>query len=141
MHVAASKSSDKIIAAKIGIPLARVKRGRKMLEKHFLDLSYTMNLDSLGHRRVDFFIATQKGLAHSIAKKLLKMNEVVYVSSSIGQPTIDLRAELIVKDNGQLLELLEQVKGMDGVRDIVWSEIVRVVGHKGSVPSEIIDNF
>lgn len=39
------------------------------------------------------------------------------------------------------VELLEQAKGMAGVRDIVWSEIVRVVGHKGSVPSEIIDNL
>jgi len=46
-----------------------------------------------------------------------------------------------VKDNFVLLDLLEKIKGMDGVRDVVWSEIVNVVGRKISIPSSIIDRF
>jgi hypothetical protein len=30
---------------------------------------------------------------------------------------------------------------MDGVKDVVWSEIVSVVGRKISIPSSIIDRF
>lgn len=143
LHVAASSSSssslNRIIANKLGLPLSVVKSRRNRLEKNFLELFYVMNLESFGYRRVDFLISTQNGTSPTIANELLKVKEVVSVGRSIGQPTIDLRAELIVKDNGQLLELLEQVKAMNGVRDVVWSEIIKVVGNKGSVPPRIID--
>ena len=138
-HVTASNGLDKMIATKLGIPLVVVEKQRKLLEKHFLDNFYAMNLTSFGYKRVDFLIATQRGLTVSVGKKLMKIKEVVYVGRSIGEPTIDLRAEVIIKGNGQLLELLEQVKAMDGVKDVVWSEIVQIVGRKGSVPPEIID--
>jgi len=109
------------------------------VEKQHLESWYSMNVAGVGHKRVDFLIATGRGRTVPIARKLLKVKEVVSVSRSIGQPTIDLRAELIVKDNAQLLELLEQVKGIDGIRNVVWSEVIHVVGKKGSVPPEIID--
>lgn len=142
LHVDASSSSsslNRIIANKLEIPLSVVKSRRNRLEKNFLELLYVMDLESFGYRRVDFLISTQKGMSLTIANKLLKVKEVVSVGRSIGEPTIDLRAELIVKDNGQLLELLEQVKAMSGVRDVVWSEIIKVVGNKGSVPPHIVD--
>jgi hypothetical protein len=66
---------------------------------------------------------------------------VVYVGRSIGEHTIDLRAEVIVKDNSELLGLLELVKAMDSVKDVIWSEIVDVIGKKRSVPSSIIDKL
>lgn len=137
-HVA-SDGSDKMIAKKLAIPIADVKICRKKLEANFLKILYVMHLVGLGRRRIDFFIATNKGLTVPISKSLMKIKNVVTVGRSIGEPTIDLRAELIVKDNGQLLELLEQVKGMKGIEEVVWSEIVQVMGDKGSVPSSIID--
>lgn len=127
------------MATKLGIPVAAIEKRRKLFETHFLELFYLMNIEIFGFKRIDFLIATEKGLSVPIAKKLLKIKQVVYVGRSIGEPTIDLRTELIVTGNGQLLELLEQVKAMDGVKDVVWSEIVEVVGSKGSVPPEIID--
>lgn len=137
-HIA-SDDSDKAIASKLGISKMLVKERRNLLETNYLQLLYIMRLADLGQRRIDFFIATQDGFTNAIAKTLLKLKNVVSVAQSIGAPTIDLRVELIVKDNGQLLELLEQVKSMKGVRDVVWSEIVRITGYKGSVPSDIID--
>ena len=76
-----------------------------------------------------------------IAKELLKRDEVVYVGSSIGEHTIDLRAEVIIRDNSELLNLLELVKAMPSVRDVVWSEIVEVLGRKTSIPPSIIDRL
>jgi hypothetical protein len=52
-----------------------------------------------------------------------------------------LRIETIVKDNASIFDLLEKIKAMDGVRDVVCNEIVTVVGKKISIPSSIIDRI
>jgi len=80
-------------------------------------------------------------MVNAVAKKLLDINEVTYVGKSIGGHTIDLRIETIVKDNASILDLLEKIKAMDGVRNVVWNEIVTVVGRKISIPSSIIDRI
>jgi hypothetical protein len=80
-------------------------------------------------------------MVNAVAKKLLDINEVTYVCKSIGEHTIDLRIGTIVKDNASILDLLEKIKAMDGVRDVVWNEIVTVVGRKISIPSSIIDRI
>ena len=50
---------------------------------------------------------------------LLSMNQVTAVGKSIGEHTIDLRVETIVKDNHEILDILEKLKAMDGIRDAV----------------------
>ena len=137
--------SDRIssheLAAKLGLPRTTIQRRRNYLEKHFLEFAYSLKLHELGYRRVDLLIYTGGGDTIRIANKLLEREEVVYVGRSIGEHTIDLRAEVIVKDNAQLLDLLEEVKAMPSVKDVIWSEIVKIVGQKRSVPSTIIDNI
>jgi hypothetical protein len=49
---------------------------------------------------------------------------------SIGEHTIDLHFEVFVKDNGVLLNLLEDVKAMKGVRADVWTEVVEAIERK-----------
>ena len=90
---------------------------------------------------MDLLIYTGGGNTVNIARKLLDRDEVVYIGQSIGEHTIDLRAEVIIKDNSQLLDLLEEVKAMPNVKDVVWSEIVRIIGKKRSVPSSVIDGI
>jgi DNA-binding Lrp family transcriptional regulator len=133
-------SSDQL-AKKTGLPRSTIQRRRIMLEKRFLQLDYKLKLEELGFRRVDFLISTQWGLTVSIGLALLKRNEVVYVGRSVGQHTIDLKAELIIKTNAELLDMLEIVKSMEGVRAVEWTEIVETIGQKKSIPSEIIDRM
>ena len=61
------------------------------------------------------------------------------MGKSLGQYTIDLRADAIVKDNGQILDLMEGMEALDGIKNVVWSEVVKAVGKKNSVPSHIVD--
>ena len=126
---------------KLEISLTTLQRRRKRLEKEFLDEDYTLLLNKFGWRRVDFFISTSDGKTDALANDLLSMNQVTAVGKSIGEHTIDLRVETIVKDNHELLDILEELKAMDGIRDAVWSEIVGTVGNKMSVPSYIIDRL
>jgi DNA-binding Lrp family transcriptional regulator len=133
------KRSALFLSKKLGIPQTTIQRRRKRLEKEFLQSSFTLNLEKFGYRRVDLLIYTRNGKTDSVAEELLEKEEVTYVGKSIGEHTIDLRVEIIIKDNGELLNILEKVKSMDGVNDVVWSEIVQVVGRKRSIPSKIID--
>ena len=103
--------------------------------------SYSLNLEKFGGRRVDLLIYTRNGKTNSVAKQLLENEEVTYVGKSIGEHTINLRVEIIIGDNAELLDILEKVKAMEGVQDAVWSEIVKVVGRKTSVPSRVIDSL
>jgi Lrp/AsnC family transcriptional regulator for asnA, asnC and gidA len=135
------RSSSVLLSKKLGIPKSTIQRRRKRLEKEFLQLSYSLNLEKFGWRRIDLLIATRYGKTSSVAKQLLSNEEVTYVGKSIGEHTIDLRAEIIIKDNAQLLDVLEKVKAMEGVEDTIWSEIVEIVGRKRSIPSKIIDQL
>jgi DNA-binding Lrp family transcriptional regulator len=133
--------SSRVLEEKLGIPRSTIQRRRKHLEKTYLQHRYSLNLENLGYRRVDLLVYTGGGATSAIAHELLKRDEVVSVGRSIGEHTIDLRAEVIIKDNSELLGLLELVKGMTSVRDVIWSEIVDVIGQKRSVPSSIIDKL
>ena len=129
------------ISKELGVPITTIRRRRKRLESEFLKSYYVLDIEKFGWRRVDFFISVKNGKINSVANKLMDIDEVTYVGKSIGEHTIDLRVESIVKDNIILLDLLEKIKGMDGVNDVVWSEIVSVVGRKKSIPSSIIDKL
>jgi DNA-binding Lrp family transcriptional regulator len=129
------------LAQRLRLPRSTIERRRGHLEEGYLSIAYTLNLRNLGYRRVDLLIYTGGGSTTAIANELLKLDEVVSVGRSIGEHTIDLRAEVIVKDNSELLGLLELVKAMEGVKDVVWSEIVDVMGAKRSVPAAVIDKL
>lgn len=133
--------STKSMSAKLGIPVTTVRRRRKRLERDFLKIHYVLDIEKFGWRRVDFFISIRHGMINTVASKLMSLNDITYVGKSIGEHTIDLRVESIVKDNTVLLDLLEKIKEMEGVEDVLWSEIVSIVGQKISIPSSIIDKI
>jgi len=133
--------SSKSLSLKLGLPITTVRRRRKRLESKFLKLHYVLDIEKFGWKRVDFFISIRNGMVNAVANKLLDSDEVTYVGKSIGEHTIDLRVETIVRDNASILDILEKIKAMDGVQDVVWSEIVSVVGKKISIPSSIIDKI
>lgn len=133
--------STKSMSAKLGIPVTTVRRRRKRLERDFLKIHYVLDIEKFGWRRVDFFISIRHGMINTVASKLMSLNDITYIGKSIGEHTIDLRVESIVKDNNVLLDLLEKIKEMEGVEDVLWSEIVSIVGQKISIPSSIIDKI
>jgi DNA-binding Lrp family transcriptional regulator len=139
-----SSTGDKTslsLSKKLDIPLTTLQRRRKRLEKEFLEDASTLLLNKFGWRRVDFFISTSGGKTDALANDLLSMNQVMAVGKSIGEHTIDLRVETIVKDNHEILDLMETLEAMEGIRGVVWSEIIKTVGNKMSVPSHIIDRL
>ena len=124
------------LSEQLGIPLSTVQRRRKRLESEYLIKHYSLDPMKFGYRRIDLLIYTEGGGTIEIGKELLERDEVTYAARTIGEHTIDLRVEVFVKDNGILLNLLEDVKAMKGVRDVVWTEVVETIGRK-SPPNHI----
>ncbi len=75
----------------------------------------------------------------AIGKELLRRDQVAYVARTIGQFTIDLRVEVFVQSSDELVNLIEEVKAMDGVRDLIWSEVVQIVGRKNHISTETLE--
>jgi DNA-binding Lrp family transcriptional regulator len=118
------------ISQKLGVPLSTVQRRRKRLEDEYLIRHYSLDPIKFGFRKIDLLIYTKGGGTIDIGKELMKREEVTYAARTIGEHTIDLRVEVFVKDNGVLLNLLEDVKAMKGVRDLVWTEVIETIGRK-----------
>ena len=118
------------LSEQLGISLSTVQRRRKMIEDAYLIRNYSIDPLKFGYRKVDLFMCTESGETMNVGKSLLKLEKVTCVARTIGEHTIDLRIEVLVKDNVELLNLLEYVKGMKGVRDAVWTEVVETIGGK-----------
>jgi DNA-binding Lrp family transcriptional regulator len=129
------------ISRKLEIPLTTVQRRRKRLEGEYLEVSYSLRLDKLGWRKAQLLVSTEKGRTGHVGKELLNHDSITRVSKSIGEHTIDLHAESVFKNNKELLDVIEWVKSVEGVRDVVWTEPVEMVGKNGAIQYAIIDKF
>ncbi len=133
--------SSKALSEKLGIPETTVQRRRKRLENEILSVNYALDLDKFGWHRVDFFIASEKGKTMSVAKQLLKNDQIVFVGRSIGEKEVDLHVQAILHGNGDIVQMIDHLGAIDGVSDVTWNEVVEVVGRKSSVPHSIIDRL
>ena len=120
--------SSSEVSKRLGVPTSTVQRRRKRLEKEYITASYSLNSKNFGLRDVDLLIATERGATLQVGKELLKRPDISRVASMLGEHAINLRAEALVVSNAELLRLLDQVKAIDGVRDVLWCEVVETIG-------------
>jgi DNA-binding Lrp family transcriptional regulator len=118
------------ISEQFGVSISTVQRRRKRLEDTYFIRNYSLDPKKFGYRRIELLINTIGGTTIDIGMELLKREEVTSAFRTLGERAIDLRVEAFVKDNAALLNLIEQVKAMRGVRDVVWTEVIEPVGMK-----------
>lgn len=133
---------SKALATKLGVPATTVQRRRKRLEQAgILKTSYGADPKCFGWHNVDYLVSTSCGRTMEIAKKLSGMKQVVSITRTIGQPTIDLRVETVLRDNQEILNTLETIKGIKGVTDAVWTEAMECVVDKAPIPVYLVDDM
>ncbi len=123
------------LSQQLDVPVSTIQRRRKRLEEKFLVKHYSLDPMKFGYRRIDLLIYTEGGTTIDIARELLKREEVTSVFRTAGEHTIELLVEVYIKENLVLLDLVEQVKAMKGVRDVIWIEITETIG--GNSPPRI----
>ena len=128
--------SSNQLSQKLRIPMSSITRTRRRLEQSYVSKQYSLDPTKFGWRRIDLLIYVDGGKATGIGKSLLKQKEVTYVARMVGEHTIDLRIEIILKDYVMLLNLIEKIKAMNGVREVIWTEVVQTIGTKS--PSNLV---
>jgi hypothetical protein len=124
------KVSSQELSRKLKVSIGSVQEQRMRLEKTCLIQDYSLDQTKFGWRRIDLLIHTVGSATMSIGKALLKRKEVTYVARMIGEHTIDLRVEVLIRNYAELLNLIEEMKAIRGVRDVVWSEAVETIGRR-----------
>ncbi|MGA7043793.1 MAG: Lrp/AsnC family transcriptional regulator [Nitrososphaeraceae archaeon] len=121
------------IASKYKAPLSTVQRRKARLENSILKKNYQINTRELGWRIADLFLSVEKGRSEELAKKILDSNGnnniILNTSLRIGNPEINVSAQVLYKGSEELLEIIESVKAMPYVKNVDWSETVKVVGN------------
>ena len=130
--------SSQILSEKIWTSRRGSQRRRQELAEDYMMIAYSSVFEKHGWRQVEILVSTGGGRTLAIGKELLKREEVAYVARTIGQFTIDLRVEVFVRSGGELYRLVEEVKAMKGVKDLVWTEVVDVVGRKHQISRQTL---
>lgn len=116
------------IAEKHHEALSTIQRRRARLEQSLVKRAYTIDITKLGWRLADLSISVQKGVAKKIAQELVssRRNNVIVATLRIGDPIVDIMANVFYKDSQELHELIESVKAIPNVTHVEWSEIVEM---------------
>jgi hypothetical protein len=130
--------ASRLLSEKLGIVPTTIPPTSEEWGKGYLSISYSSTLEKYGWRQIEFLISTTGGRTMAIGKELLKREDVAYVARTIGQFNIDLKAEVFVRSNDDLINLIEEVKAMRGVKELIWSEIIEVVGRTNHIPAETL---
>lgn len=114
------------IANKHHEALSTIQRRRTRLEQTLIKRNYTIDIRQLGWRTADLAISVQKGVAKQTANELVRTRKdnVIVASLRIGDPVVDIMADVFYRDSQELHDLIESVKAMPNVIHVEWSEVV-----------------
>jgi Lrp/AsnC family transcriptional regulator for asnA, asnC and gidA len=102
------------VAAAVGLSEAAVRqRVQRMVDSGTLQIVGVTNPLSLGLRRMAMIGVRTAGPTDDIAKTLQAMPDIDYLVITAG--SFDLMCEVVVGDDGQLLDLTNRIRGVDGV--------------------------
>src|SRR5918911_1322659 len=121
------------LSKKLDIPLSTLQRRRARIENDILKRNYTFNYKAFGGRVGDLIVSVDKGKSREVAQALLKKykNNIVSCDTRINSMH-NVAARIIYKDTDELFEIIENIKTMDYVTGVSWSEMVEVIGDNNS---------
>jgi DNA-binding Lrp family transcriptional regulator len=125
--------SSLTLAKRLDIPLSTLQRRRIRIEKAILKKTYTINYKAFGARVGDLIVNVDKGKSDEVAQNILRKykNNVVYCHTRIDL-VHSVLAHVIYKNTEELYYLIEDIKGMEYVNGISWSEMVNIIGDNNS---------
>ena len=125
--------SSLTLADRLDIPLSTLQRRRIRIEKAILKKTYTLNYKAFGARVGDLIVNVDKGKSDEVAQNILRKykNNVVYCHTRIDL-VHSVLAHVIYKNTEDLYYLIENIKAMEYVNGLSWSEMVNVIGDNNS---------
>jgi len=138
----AGRVSSLKLSRDLDIPLSTVQRRRRRLEELFLEASYELKVEKFGWRKATLFLSTEKGLTSSVASDLLTWKgSILSVYRTMGSNEIDLEVQYVFRQNTELLNMIEKVRTINGVKNVTWNEAIEVVGVNPNEFESILDSY
>lgn len=135
-------TSSLMLSRELDIPLSTVQRRRKKLESDFLEFYYLPKVEKLGWHTALVFISLNSGTANVVGKELLSWEDsVMRVARTMGDERTDLVAEVVFRDNKNLLDICDSIKSIPSVRSIFWTELVAEIGKNTACFESMIDSI
>lgn len=123
--------ANKEIAIRLKIPLSTIqRRTRKLIESGIISMRAEINLQMMGVKKGNIHVYLHDGNIDQLARKIGTINAIDSVEVHIGNS--DLIANVLYTDSKQLLQTISDIKRLEGVHKIVWSEEVYNVRNNNS---------
>ena len=111
------------ISQKLSIPLSTIqRRTRKLFEKEIISTKVELNYEKLGYKRGLLHIYLKKGQLDKIGKLIVEKCGILSVSVHVRNS--DLVALFVYRDSKDLIETMTNIKEIEGVERVLWSEEV-----------------
>jgi len=123
---AKEKLSVLSIAKELDIPMTTVQRRRKKLESEILDCRYTLQHEKFGLRKMTLLISINKGTPMAVGRLLLNQEGIISVTRIIGANNANLKADVLFRDNAQLVNIIDNIKSLPNVEHVTWTETIEV---------------
>ena len=98
------------------------RRTRKLFEKERISTKVELNYEKLGYKRGLLHIYLKKGQLDKIGKTVVEKRGMLSVSVHVGNS--DLVALFVYRDSKDLIETMTNIKEIEGVERVLWSEEV-----------------
>lgn len=112
---------NKQISSTVGIPLSTIQRRvKKLFEKGFIESKNQINFTKFGFKPGCIHIYLHDGNIDTILEKVAKLKGVTSLEVHIGNS--DIICDVVYRDGRELLDIITNIKKMEGVEKTVWSE-------------------
>ena len=119
----ATGNDNKMISAKVMVPLSTIqRRTRKLFQKELITSKVELNYDKLGLKRGLVHIYLSNGCLDKIGQQVANKKGITCVSVHVGNS--DLVCTYICQSSDDLIRILSEVRSIEGVNRVVWSEEV-----------------
>jgi DNA-binding Lrp family transcriptional regulator len=140
--------SNKKIALQAKSPLSTIQRRiRKLFENDYVIKRNEMNHKKLGLRKVYLLISLKGDFSTPIAQKISNIRGITFIALVTGG--IDILCICIFKDTDNLFKIIENVRAIERVDKVTWSEEVSTIpikegglqDHEGQIDENLKDNL
>lgn len=119
-------SDNKLISTKMMVPLSTIqRRTRKLFQKELINSKFELNYNRLGLKRGLIHIYLSNGCIDKIGQQVANKKGITCVSVHVGNS--DLVCTYVCQSSDDLVRILSEVRSIDGVNRVVWSEEVYTI--------------
>ena len=115
--------ANKEISNRLKVPLSTIqRRTRRLIRRGVITMKAEVNLLMIGYKKGVVHVYISNGNIEQIARRISTLDTVESVEIHIGNS--DMIGNIFYNDSRQLLQTISDIKKIEGVEHIVWSEEV-----------------